>query len=67
MEYKIVSSDNIEELASAMSKSYSEPPWHETWTIEKAKEITGAILGFTDPYEDEDFSNDSVSVLYKRL
>ncbi len=76
MEYRIISADNIEELAAAMAKSYSEPPWHETWTIEKAKErtgsilsnykalgiaayngeeITGAILGFTDPYEDEDF------------
>ncbi len=76
MEYKTVSADNIEELAAAMAKSYSEPPWDENWTLEKAKErtgsilsnykafgiaayqgeeVTGAILGFTDPYENEDF------------
>ena len=74
--YKIVSQNDIEALANAMKKSYSEEPWNEKWTEERGirriksilnnfeyfglaavykNEIIGGVLGFIDPYADEDF------------
>ncbi len=75
-EYIAVGKEDIAGLAEAMSRAYSDEPWNEKWTDEKAAErissilgnyralgiaavrddrIIGAVLGFTDPYADEDF------------
>lgn len=76
MQYWIYKEADIEGLASAMSKAYSEEPWNEQWNQERAVRrvqailgnyqsiglvaeddgvIVGGLLGFVDPYADEDF------------
>ena len=68
--------NDISSVAQALAKSYSEEPWFENWTQEKAERrvksilsnfesiglkyesdgnILGGLLGFVDPYAEEDF------------
>ena len=76
MEYKIIDEKYYEALAGAMSMAYSEEPWNERWSEERAvrrikaimgnfqafglaaienEKIAGGILGYIDPYAEEDF------------
>ena len=76
MQYRFYKEADIEELARAMSEAYSEEPWNEKWSAERAVQrvqailgnyqsiglvaeeegtIIGGLLGYVDPYADEDF------------
>lgn len=76
MEFGVVLPEDMEDLAVVMKKAYSDEPWNESWTDERAVRrirgimsnfesfgvkaveadvVVGGVLGFVDPYADEDF------------
>ena len=76
MNIQKTTSNDIPSLAHAMSLAYSEAPWNEKWTEERAQRrvsailgnyeglglaaleneiIVGGLLGYVDPYAEEDF------------
>ncbi len=76
IEYQLIDTADHAALAQAMTRAYSEAPWFENWTEERALRrvrgilgnyqgmglaavedgtIIGGLLGFVDPYADEDF------------
>ena len=76
MEYRITNETDFEGLANAMMLAYSEEPWRELWSSERAVrrvkaimgnfhqvglaaidngKIIGGLLGYVDPYANEDF------------
>ena len=76
MEFQLVTAQDHTALAAAMAQAYSEAPWNESWSQERALRrvrgilgnyqgmglkavedgrVVGGLLGFVDPYADEDF------------
>ena len=45
MEYRVVTKEDIAALAQAMGQAYSEAPWFENWSEEKAQRRVQSILG----------------------
>ena len=76
MQYRKITENDYKGLANAMASAYSEEPWNEKWSEERAIRrvkaimsnyeaiglaaiddgiIKGGLLGFVDPYAEEDF------------
>lgn len=45
MEYRIAAQNDIEALAAAMKRAYSEEPWNEQWSKENSERRVKSVMG----------------------
>lgn len=48
IEFRIADKCDVTGLATAIGKAYSEAPWNENWTEEKAVRRISACISFVD-------------------
>ncbi len=66
MNYRIVSIEDIDALAAALMKAYSEEPWNEKWTEDKAKRRIKSIAGNYKAFVKRDNISYNISLPIRR-